>query len=442
MSFLLSFVPLFLPALSIKQLPWSWDHVQLWTDFYVRDNIQPLLLPNVSSFLATNYQIISVEKCLGYHSSYSTEQYFLEISSQLRQYNNNNDELKILFYFNTNIAYCDCYYNLTSVPCNNESYWLQDSDGNVIWSVTNKRPYLDMSKSFVQEWWVDAVANMMQMGKESGINVNGVMADGVCPYLLGKDITTSKNDEILNGINNALLLCQNVFSKMSSYDNEYLVIGNGLKGYSYPSDNCRSGLNVSDGLMIEHYGGFEQLDKTNGNWKQEFIKDWYNIVYLNKRYYNKLILVKAWIGPPESPSVHLDYSGYAASAVGYSWPDGFEYTTPKNYSRLQKLANGLLQFPLAVYLCALVREYVYFSFGYWYDVHSGYYPCPDNYCAAPSQWFNQFASYLGEPTSEPKWTHDGLVCQRQFENVNVTVNISDVWSANIIWNTSQTLKSL
>ena len=90
--------------------------------------------------------------------------------------------------------------------------------------------------------------------------------------------------------------------------------------------------------------------------------------------------------------------------------------------------KDLLDFPLAVYLCAFADSKIYFSYSLWYSVMQSV-PSPDN--PEESQFPLDFDQLLlmnpGPPLGQAKW--NGRICSRQFENFGITVDLEDEDSA-------------
>ena len=407
--------------------------MQLWGDFDIRGSDYPLST-NATTFLANNYQVISLEKCLGSANSdgtYNTEAAFVDMAETLRNHasDESNENLKIVFYWNTFICYCDCY-NCTKSVYANESMWFKDDDGEAIYADSaGKRPYLDQTQEYVREWWVNSVVDVIQAARARNISVNGIFADGLCPYIVYKGVSTTRNNEFVLGVRKLMQLAT---ERLKAIDEDMLILANGIKHYSIYEeyDYCRDSLNYTDGAIIEHFAAFEEVDTSTSTINSDYLLSWVNIIYNETNYNNKSIFIKSWMGPEISP--------------GPSWPDSYKYPTPKNNSDIQKHAQELLQFPLAVYLCGLLtHRYIYFSYAWYWGVSQGYYPCyENNECATPADgWYDEFLNQLGRPVSEPNWIINDSVklCTRSFEYVNVTVDLNNQESGTIIWNIDNTI---
>eukprot|EP01084_Bolivina_argentea_P076874 139359_1 len=357
---------------SISNLPWSWDTVPLWADFGTSNT--SLLDDYQAKFIATHYDIISLEKCLGQpqKTGIPTEDSFYKIASSIRKYAS-TQETKILFYFNIPLCLCDCYA-ITDSFCKNESMMFKDDNGNVIYANGDKnRPYFDHSQQSVREWWVNAVSSVMTTAKSKGIVVNGIFGDGVYRYWNpAQNVSAKRNNEYNAGILSLLDLTRASFAQINNDD--LFVIGNGLS--TYPDyinpDNNLEAMAHCDGMLAEHFGAFEEvINSENGKINVTDLLFWYNVSEsMQKNVYgaNKTLLIKAWIGPETGP----------INGFGPSWPSTYNAKTPTTHVQVQNASSSLILFPLSVYLCGIYNEYVYFNYAWWYDIQQGYVPCPDD----------------------------------------------------------------
>ena len=406
-------------------LPWSWDKIQLFTDFGVSTTNSPnvsILTSNQSDFIANNYKIISIEKCLG--PGATTEEYFYDIAKQLRESSSSSsssdNQTKILFYWNSAICYCDCY-ECGNQLLSNSSMWFKDDSGNYLFAGGDKkRPIMDQTQSYVRQWWVNSMINILKTAINSNIIVDGIFADAVCPDFLGNNVSETRNNQLIDGIREMMILANKTLKQ--EINKNMFIVGNGLHSYGYPADQCVPSLLETDGAFIEHFGAFEEIDDKTGDISSSDLIQLMNIVNnLTSSVNNRFIVVKAWIGPETTP----------VTASGPSWPDGYKYATPSNSSQIQKYASELITFPLSVYLCMFVKEYVYFSYSWYWNLQDGYYPCENNQCDGPTNWYPEFKNKLGKPLGDG--VLNGLKCNRTFEYAFVSVDLGNDTSGNITW---------
>lgn len=186
---------------NINNLPWSYDKVALWADFGTSNT--SLLSDYQSQFIATHYNIVSLEKCLAdpAQTGIPTEISFYKIASGMRKYASTN-ELKILFYFALDTCYSTCY-NITDSFYANKSMWLKDDDGNYIYQSGNsKYPIYDLTQEYVQDWWVNTTAQVMITAKQQwNITINGLFVDGVNKSFANDNVSATRQKEYAQGIN-------------------------------------------------------------------------------------------------------------------------------------------------------------------------------------------------------------------------------------------------
>lgn len=168
-------------AAKMSNMPWSYDQVALWADFNIENMTE--FTDYAAEFVATHYNIISLEKCLGtpQKTGIPTETQFYNTSAHIRQYASSN-QTKIIFYFNIAFGVCDCY-QITDSFCNNKSMQLKDKYGNIVYQNNNKQhPYYDHTQAYVREWWVNAVTSVMNTALTQNITVNGIFGDAISQY--------------------------------------------------------------------------------------------------------------------------------------------------------------------------------------------------------------------------------------------------------------------
>lgn len=73
-----------------------------------------------------------------------------------------NKDVKILFYFNVEISYSDCYEDFASEIQYHEDWWLKDDSGNVIWNMKPKRMLLDYNVKAATNSWIKTVVDILK----------------------------------------------------------------------------------------------------------------------------------------------------------------------------------------------------------------------------------------------------------------------------------------
>eukprot|EP01083_Nonionella_stella_P022581 62462_1 len=387
---------------------WSYKTVSLWADFHTRHSPGWILSDYQSEFLATNYEYISIEKCVG--KDRSTEDAFIEIASQIKKH---NTDTKVLFYWNAFKCYCTCY-DATQSFYNNQSMWLYTDAGDPIYMNNNPAwPFYDMTQSYVRDWWVTALVSIISKILEQGVMVDGVFIDALYAAVLG--VSRARHQVFNDGI---LLLLLQLKEALNNLKPGLFILGNGLHYNCFPYqayNRCANVAQMIDGLCYERFGAANELDNDNKYpntyWKVESIVRGINVTqtFIEK---DIAVFVKTW---PQSSS---------------------NLITPATSNAEKRLAAiDMLPYPLAIFLCGMYDKNVYFSYAWSWSLNDGYVPCPyDNTtCNAPTDWYPEFMNELGRPTSPGGVLYDGYKCNRTFEYAIVYVDLADEASAEIIW---------
>lgn len=76
------------------------------------------------------------------------------------------------------------------------------------------------------------------------------------------------------------------------------------------------------------------------------------------------------------------------------------------------------------------------SYGWWYQLATGYVPCPDDptSCACPDEWYPNLARPTGKPLGPRRRVGaSGHVWARDFEKLSVQVDLADFASVQFQW---------
>ena len=232
---------------SLPHLPWSWDTVPLWADFDIRDWRTPWFTLEQAQFMGETYAILSLEKCLGGSLWYDDaelegEEAFYELATAIRNYTTSNDT-KILFYWNIDILYGDCYNYTKWILEDNETYSLMfntDDDGDYYFATLETRPYLNQSSSFVREWWITTAIKIIEEGiNNRNITIDGIFMDGMCTWqrYKGSGVSSSRHDALMDGNLQLLKEARDAFK--SAFGDDFILLGNGLFSYTIWDNNSR-----------------------------------------------------------------------------------------------------------------------------------------------------------------------------------------------------------
>jgi hypothetical protein len=179
---------------------------------------------------------------------------------------------------------------------------------------------------------------------------------------------------------------------------------------------------VLDGVVYEHFLGFEMLDPTNGTLIPALFEEARQLL-LNATALNKTVLVKAWPGPVTTPILPL----------GPSWPGN---TQPNTYQGRADAALQWLDPALAAFLIVAGNN-TWFSYSWWYTFPDGYAPCPDapDTCSTPAGWYPQLAIPLGEPAGPGARVPggSGWLYARTFAHADVVFDAANVTNSQITW---------
>eukprot|EP01084_Bolivina_argentea_P083044 150354_1 len=428
MTFMCTLVYIFIQTLAngfnIDNLPWSYDTVQLWANFHVAN--ASLFTNYDAQFVGEHYNIISFAKCTGSPTKdgIPSEKVFEAIASKIRQYASTK-KIKILFYFAADYAPCVCY-NITQSFCANQSMYLRDDYGNIIYSNNDpQKPFYDHRQLDVRQVWVNAVTSVMNMCLANNIIVNGIFVDGADKQIAAQNanFSTQSQKQYDNAIFSLLDEARNTFSAIND---DLMVIANGIHTSGQRADDWLSLMPHADGMLGDHYMAWEEVMQPNGNINVTYLLFWFNISKaINDGVYgaNKTVIMKGWIGPETSPM----------NSFGPSWPVGYGQT-PTTLDEVRNAALELITYPLATYLCGIYNQYFYFAYAWLWNMNQGWVPCPNDpsSCSAPTDWYKEFQNKLGKPLSDGIMT-DKTKCNRTFENAKVYVDLNDNSSAIIEW---------
>eukprot|EP00935_MAST-01C_sp_MAST-1C-sp1_P001129 g1129.t1 len=101
----------------------------------------------------------------------------------------------------------------------------------------------------------------------------------------------------------------------------------------------------------------------------------------------------------------------------------------------QAMADRLVE-SLAPFLI-VVTETVFFGYGWFYGIESGYTPCDGanrTQCLAPDGWFPEYSKRLGAPKGAATQSGpDGMVWRREFAGASVFVDLRNRSACSVVW---------
>merc|ERR1711871_662693 len=101
----------------------------------------------------------------------------------------------------------------------------------------------------------------------------------------------------------------------------------------------------------------------------------------------------------------------------------------------QKKQHGAAALPWAhaAYLLSAAPN-TYMSYGWWYQLSTGYVPCPQapTSCACPDDWYPALNRPTGKPLG-PRQRVSGTLWVREFEKVSVRVDLGNFSNVSLVW---------
>jgi len=266
----------------------------------------------------------------------------------------------------------------------------------------------DLAKPEVQAWWLDRVRKIAaepafdaifldaatraywlvsQIGQERANTYDQAMRQ-----LLGTLNRSTEKPLIYNGINVRMALWTDAGSRY---------------------------LDRTDGVMVEHFLGYSQINDDGTLRQDELVKTFQRIRDLSRT--GKIILVRSW------PKTHAVWGKHPEDQLWMNEPTASAKEIPPHLAtpraeKLREILRDELDFCLACFLiCAGENCYFNYSWGYgeWDRVTSGNF-----------DWYPQFDRPLGPPNGEFK--QDGMIFTREFAHAAVRVDL-ETEQAHIDW---------
>jgi len=207
--------------------------------------------------------------------------------------------------------------------------------------------------------------------------------------------------------------------RVHQLDPSNMVLGNGID-LDFPY------LDSLDGYLNEHFMSYGQVDANAVQEPFYRVDSLENNIKIRNQLVEagKIFLLRTSPGPTTFP-VRQFYD-----ITSYSLVPGFPYPQPTTNLEMQQAYKDLLDFPLAVYLCAFQDSNVYFSYNAFYGLRQNV-PCRERQdtCQFPMDFDELLETNPGLALTEPMW--EGRTCKREFENLTVKVDIAN--STSVTW---------
>ena len=304
-------------------------------------------------------------------------------------------------------------------------------------------PFINFTNTEAREWWVNSIVNAITQ-QPNGTAIDGVFIDGGGTFeVLGRGLAPSQNS-LLNASH--ALAIQELTQRLHSVRPGMLTLGNGGvlaecgrtdDGSKYGSmdwNPCARNLPHLDGVFAEHFGGFESVNSSTGDYNTDggaaqahhgvnVNERWQTGLDIVKRFDNgsKTIIVKSWPGP---------LSGFNGEITWKNFSDANITLT----NELKKVHGAAaLPWAHAAYLLSAAPN-TYMSYGWWYQMSTGNVPCPEDpsSCSCPDEWYPALQRPTGKPLS-PRRRVGGTVWARDFEKVSVQVDLGNFSDVSFLW---------
>lgn len=124
----------------------------------------------------------------------------------------------------------------------------------------------------------------------------------------------------------------------------------------------------------------------------------------------------------------------ASPIVIPSYPDSYPIKSPTTLVEVRTAAYSetfIIQ-TLAPYLI-VENPNIWWSYAWFYAPNIGWYPCADDSCLGPREWYPIFSKKIGTPVTEP--SYDGeLKWSRKYQHVDVYVDLQNPNASRVTWN--------
>ena len=366
---------------------WSWDSVPVYLHFGSRTKLtdeQVQTAARLSNF-------ICLEKAHGRLTDRKHPERV--IAQDARRLKQANPHAKVLFYWNTLIAWPFTSYNQKFAETHPEDWTLRErATGDPLLKATLGRTpvyQFNLLNPQVRSWWAETAGGAVRELGFDGLYMDAI-SQARSPRLLNNGWGRDKGDELDQA---AIDMMQQVRGVMGP---EPLLVFNGFRtrngAVDEPTQGGRMFLPFADGVKIEHFDQFASSSK------EDMLRYWQLAAQAADE--GKLVLYKAW----------PDHDANFTNAE-------FMEQSP---TELEALARRSITFPLACFLIG-ARRHSYFCYGWGYEAEEGQlieYP--------------EYRRRLGPPQGDATRIGKSWVFAREFEHAGVRVDL-EAREASITW---------
>jgi hypothetical protein len=388
------------------------------------------MTPYQAEFAAMHYDIIGIGGTFdgGPNSGEVTQ---AAAAMQLKKFNKN---IKILIYRNSNVVIGGELQSDLEFQAHPE-WILQNASGSPLYNNGKTQPFINFTNAAAREWWVNSTVSAITQ-QPNGKAIDGVYSDGGGVFeLLSRGLAPGQNS-LLNASH--AMAMQELTKRLHAIRPGMLNIGNGAvfsscgrtdDGSRYGKMDwtpCARNLPYLDGVCAEHFGAFESVNGTTGNYDTDggaaqahhgvnVNEKWQTALDIVKRFDggSQVILTKSWPGP---------FSIYNGQ---FTWKNLSDANITLTNELKKTYGTAALPWAHAAFLLSVAPN-SYMSYGWWYQLSTGYVPCPDDpsSCACPDEWYPALKKPTGKPLG-PRRRIAGTVWARDFEKVSVRVDLGN-----------------
>lgn len=326
-------------------------------------------------------------------------------------------------------------------------WWIYMDNGEPeMWGGRDGYHSLNWTVPEVKHWFLQYLLDMY--GDHAEALFDGIFVDAGAFYPAGSpgftNVSLARYRPVIDAMLDGLAWLQVQLTKL----NGGMIIDNGgmegiISGPGNPPDSWGAGKDYRD--IVGRIGGAAFLEWFGSCWCLDDDGVW-NSTRMNSAFHSIInastdgypIILKAAPGPAsclEFPSIGAGLNSFMAAG----WKPGSHIDDSGGvHHNLSTTGDGVradsaafVEQIIAPFLI-VAAENVFFSYAFFYDMPSGYIPCPKGVeCGMPTEWFPQFRRPIGPPKGPA--VQKGNVWTRSFEHVDVYVDTTLQSNYKLTW---------
>eukprot|EP00912_Choanoflagellata_sp_UC4_P001670 UC4_evm7s1059 len=356
------------PAQHIKNNDWNWSRTRTWMEFNIRN---AAMTEYQAKFAATHYDIIGIGGTFD-GGPYSGEKTQAAAAKKLKSY---NSAVRTLIYRNSDVVIVG-ELNSDREFQSHPEWIVTNSSGAPVYNnpSTKMQPFINFTNPSAREWWVRSIVAAITP------DIDGVYVDGAGDFeVLSQGLAPGQN-ALLNASH--ALAMQELTAQLHALRSDMITIGNGAvlpicgrtdDGSKYGKmdfNPCARNLPYLDGVCAEHFGSFESVNSSSGNYdtnggpSQNYRggntnEKWQNSIDIVKRFDNstKSILIKSWPGPINLYMID--------NVADFTWKNLSDANIRLNNTLRKVLGARAFPWAHAAYLLSAGPQ-TYMSYGWWW----------------------------------------------------------------------------